>query len=339
MHGPMHGHDACAKGLGKLIIRGVDPGANKKHTPSLPDVRPKVRIFLEGRYRKFVRDLPQTIFYCPKCKGRRKGCSYCKGFGKLTRDSVQELIARKILPRYRGKKGKFHGAGREDIDVRMLGSGRPFIFEVLGPKNLDVDIDELVLSINAYGKGRIEITSLLPVPRKRVAEIKETHCDKIYRALVEPLEEVNEAAVKELVGKTYQVVQRTPTRVVHRRADKEREREVEVLGAESGKQLILLLRCMHGTYVKEWISGEDGRSRPSLADLLASPMRCIALDVWDVLSPRGDFEDGRRPPVFDEELSWPLPRELSEDRWGLLAVEGREKAENTEEEAAGKENN
>lgn len=27
-----------------------------------------------------------------------------------------------------------HAAGREDIDVRMLGTGRPFIFEFINPK-------------------------------------------------------------------------------------------------------------------------------------------------------------------------------------------------------------
>ena len=31
---------------------------------------------------------------------------------------------------------KFHGAGREDIDVRMLGRGRPFILEVINPRTL-----------------------------------------------------------------------------------------------------------------------------------------------------------------------------------------------------------
>ena len=27
---------------------------------------------------------------------------------------------------------KFHSAGREDIDVRMLGGGRPFVLELVG---------------------------------------------------------------------------------------------------------------------------------------------------------------------------------------------------------------
>jgi hypothetical protein len=31
---------------------------------------------------------------------------------------------------------KFHGAGREDVDVRMLGRGRPFILQVLNPRVL-----------------------------------------------------------------------------------------------------------------------------------------------------------------------------------------------------------
>ena len=66
--------------------------------PSHPQGRPKIRLFIEGRYQKLVRDLPQTIFYCPDCKGRRKvkgeACQRCEGRGKLAKDSVQELIER-----------------------------------------------------------------------------------------------------------------------------------------------------------------------------------------------------------------------------------------------------
>ena len=53
---------------------------------------------------------------------------------------MQELVARQLLPAYRARSGKFHGAGREDIDVRMLGRGRPFVFEVVGPRRHDVDL-------------------------------------------------------------------------------------------------------------------------------------------------------------------------------------------------------
>ena len=58
----------------------------------------RLDLWFESRYRKLVRGLPQTIFWCPACKGnrrRREGCATCGGFGKLTKESVQELVARR----------------------------------------------------------------------------------------------------------------------------------------------------------------------------------------------------------------------------------------------------
>ncbi len=278
-----------------------------------------MRVFLEGRYRKLVRGLPQTIFYCPTCKGRGKGCTACGGFGKLTKDSVQELIARKVLPRFKARYGKFHGAGREDLDVRMLGGGRPFVYEVVQPKRLDVDLEELRRAILAYGAGRIEITELVPVPRARVAAIKETPSWKRYRALVEPAGAIAPARLDELAGAEITVRQRTPKRVAHRRADKERERRLRLraLAPSAGGRLELELDCEHGTYVKEWISGEEGRSAPSLGELLGAPARCLALDVWEVLGPFPDLPGGRPPPRFDDGLDWAAWCAAHEDPWAL----------------------
>ena len=30
---------------------------------------PKAKLFVEGRYLKHPRALPQTVFFCPECKG------------------------------------------------------------------------------------------------------------------------------------------------------------------------------------------------------------------------------------------------------------------------------
>ena len=122
------------------------PGACMDRQMQTGSARPRSTLYLESRYRKLRRGLPQTIFYCPKCKGdrrRRRGCEACEGFGKLTKDSVQELIGRRVIPQMQAKTGKFHGAGREDIDVLMLGLGRPFVFEVVGAKNPNLDLEEL----------------------------------------------------------------------------------------------------------------------------------------------------------------------------------------------------
>ena len=249
---------------------------------------PRANLYLESRYRKLVRGLPQTIFWCPECKGhgrRRQGCAKCGGRGKLTDDSVQELIGRALLPAFRAREGKFHGAGREDIDVRMLGRGRPFVYELVRAKNFTVDLEALRKRLHAEHGARIELDPFVAVERGRVAYWKEAHFPKVYRALVRTETAVTETQLDPLRGRTLQILQRTPQRVVHRRADLEREREVTVVAASplDGAELELVVRCAHGTYVKEWVSGDAGRTKPSLPELLGTPCVCAELDVLEIL--------------------------------------------------------
>ncbi|HED65336.1 MAG TPA: tRNA pseudouridine(54/55) synthase Pus10 [Planctomycetes bacterium] len=261
---------------------------------------PKTKVYLEGRYRKLVRDLPQTVFYCPDCKGhprRKRKCARCEGFGKLTRESVQELIAWPTCKLFGTRKNKFHGAGREDIDVRMLGSGRPFILELIAPKHFDVDLAELEAEINRRNEGRIEILGLHWSEKPRVAILKETPHAKEYEALVEVDGEVDPARLAEIAGQRYDVVQHTPTRVAHRRAKKDRERWVEFVSLEpDDARLRVRMKTQHGTYVKEVLSGEDGNTNPSLAALLGVPCRCIELDVVAILGEEGVPEEPVRAP-------------------------------------------
>lgn len=260
--------------------------------------RPKSTLYLESRYRKLQRGLPQTIFYCPKCKGdrrRRVGCKHCEGFGKLTKESVQELISRRLVPAMQGKLGKFHGAGREDIDVLMLGKGRPFVFEVVGARNPNIDLEAIRLEIQERAEGAIELAPFERVERRRVVYWKETHFDKTYRAEV-ALDEAPDperlAAVRAFAGG---IIQRTPQRVAHRRADLERERKLQVMKLEPREDggLDLQVLCQHGTYVKEWISGDEERTTPSLAKLLGVGCKCRVLDVEEILTP--EIEGG--PPA------------------------------------------
>lgn len=264
------------------------------HPHPHPHPRPKARVFLESRYRKHERGLPQTIFYCPECKGhhrRRKGCARCGGFGKLTKDSIQELLGRHILPAFKGRYGKFHGAGREDLDVLMLGRGRPFVYEVVAARALDVDLEELRQRIQEHCAGRVDIDPFVRVPKDRVAYWKQSKFRKVYRVQVTPDGDVDPAKSQELVGQTLHIVQRTPQRVAFRRADLERERSITILDIECGEgnSLELKAQCEHGTYVKEWVSGEEGRTRPSLAELLGVSCTCEQLDVLEILT--GDQAD------------------------------------------------
>ncbi len=261
----------------------------------------RAKLYIEGRYLKHTRDLPQTFFFCPECKGhprRRQGCEKCEGFGKLTKDSVQELIGWVIGKAAGTRKHKFHGAGREDVDVRMLGDGRPFVFELLDPKTPTVDLAELETTINERNEGRLEVRGLHWTQKGRVRALKEGQFAKEYQALAEVAELPADEAIDAVLGRRYEVQQSTPSRVAHRRADKVRPRWIEIAGVERVEtpegelpRVMVTLRTQHGTYVKEAISGEGGMTQPSVAERLGvSSARCIELDVLAIL--QDESEDG-----------------------------------------------
>ncbi len=239
-------------------------------------------IYVYGRYRKLVRGIPQTRWPCRRCRGR--GCETCGFTGRMYETSVEEVIAEEVMKDAEGQDHSFHGMGREDIDALMLGKGRPFVFEVRKPGRRSLDLPSIQKRINL--SGSVEVHQLRPSSKEEVVTLKERMCEKSYRIQVRldeevPLQKVNEA-VEALTAS--EIVQRTPTRVAHRRADRERERrvlEAEVV-ALRGSTLELRLRTEAGTYVKEAIHGDEGRTRPSLATLLGTKAAVVELDVLEI---------------------------------------------------------
>ena len=249
---------------------------------------PKVRIqinpiFIEGKYNKLVRGIPQTKWPCRKCKGR--GCEECNFTGKQYPCSVEELISEHILKATNGYEAKFHGAGREDIDVLMLGSGRPFVLEIKEPKIRKIDLNNLEKEINDINRGKTQYHNLKFTNRNRKAEIKVSSPDayKIYNALVEcysPYDKDKLAILSEL----NEIHQQTPIRVSHRRADKVRIKHVLDLSCEviDDTHFEMTIKTEGGLYIKELISGDEGRSQPNVADKLGVKAFCKQLDVIEV---------------------------------------------------------
>jgi tRNA pseudouridine synthase 10 len=240
-------------------------------------------IFIESRYRKLIRGIPQTKWPCSKCKG--KGCENCNYTGKMYPETVEELISEDAIKAANGTSAKFHGAGREDIDVKMLGSGRTFVLEIKEPKNREIDLKHLEESINKHAEGKVEISEMKFVGKNRKAEIKESSREtyKVYKATVELGDEIDTSILDSL--KSMKIInQRTPIRVAHRRADKIRTREVTKLEYKKldSKILELIIECEGGLYIKELISGDENRSKPNVSEILGTNARCIQLDVLDV---------------------------------------------------------
>jgi tRNA pseudouridine synthase 10 len=241
-------------------------------------------LFIYGRYKKFDRGIPQTKWDCSICRG--KGCKKCNNTGKLYKTSVQELISEKILEITKGTEDAFHGSGREDIDARMLGTGRPFVVEIKNPEKRTIDLSLLERDINSSALEKVEVTCLRYSKKEEINRLKHAPFRKTYRVTIEAAQPINkEKLIK--VAQTLQgqlIKQLTPTRVAHRRANKIRERTIYNCTIESVEDSIarLTIETESGTYVKEFVSGDDNKTQPNLSDLIGIPCKVKELDVINV---------------------------------------------------------
>jgi tRNA pseudouridine synthase 10 len=243
-------------------------------------------LFISGRYRKNVRGIPQSKWICSSCKGR--GCPRCNGKGRMYTESVEEHIAAPLLEMTGGEDTRFHAAGREDIDARVLGKGRPFVIEVKKPKKRKIKLRKLQKEIIERSKGKIEVSRLKPSSRDKLGDIKRGEgANKSYRAVVKFEKNITDeklVSIKESLTDSI-IHQLTPIRVVHRRADKLRKRRVFDVKIKrlKPKTAEILILCQGGLYIKELITGDNGRTNPNISDLADNPAKCVEIDVLKVI--------------------------------------------------------
>ncbi len=253
-------------------------------------------LYLYTRYCKLERGLPQTKWHCRTCKGR--GCEKCDYTGLQYLESVQSLIADPLLEIFSADSHSTHSMGREDIDVRCLGNGRPTVIELKNPKKRNADLDKLTSLVNKSAKGRVEIKQLRNSNKSEVVRVKDAAADKSYHICFKVSnfdEEGNELEINltddEIISKISklhgaELNQRTPKRVSHRRADKIRKRKIIDLFEikVDGKIIEFKLRAQSGTYIKEMVTSDSGRTTPSVAELLDLTCEVEWLDVIDIHS-------------------------------------------------------
>jgi len=90
--------------------------------------------------------------------------------------------------------------------------------------------------------------------------------------------------------------QKTPIRVLHRRNLDVRMRKIismTAIPAKKSKEMFVLnVETEAGTYVKEFVHGDLGRTKPSVGDLIGYPTEILSLDV--------DAVKLNWPPVIDD---------------------------------------
>jgi tRNA pseudouridine synthase 10 len=215
-------------------------------------------LFIYGSYQKLVRGIPQTKW-------------------ERHRESVEEIIAKPFMKASGGRAHSLHAAGREDMDARCL-DWRPFVLEIDSPSRRNLALKKLETRISRSRKVRV--SGLRPSERKEVAIVKALMPDKTYRALVSFARPVQESELRKLKSISL-VKQRTPERVAHRRADLTRPKRVKSISWKplAKGRVEFIIRGEAGLYVKELISGDNGRTRPSFSSVLGTPAKTEELDV------------------------------------------------------------
>lgn len=267
----------------KLLIGAESSGLCPPKPAELPAecavAMERAPVTLTGRYCKETRALPQSAWIID---GARKA-----------EGSVAECITDVVVPLFGASEGRFHSAGREDVDVRMLGEGRPFLIEMIDPKtpyHTPEAIEQMQTEINAKD-GLVGIHGLRECDHAIMADImkqgEEAH-RKDYRCVVHLSRKVTQDDIALLNGSVDLVCQQlTPLRVLHRRTLMVRERTIHAMTAVqlSSRFIQLDLTTQAGTYVKEFVHGDFGRSVPNVGSLLNCEADILQLDVVGLHEP------------------------------------------------------
>jgi tRNA pseudouridine synthase 10 len=110
---------------------------------------------------------------------------------------------------------------------------------------------------------------------------------KVYKVLVDFDRNVSDdelVAVTKTLNKAV-IHQQTPLRVLHRRADLIREKYIYEahLKRLAPNRAEMNIRCQGGLYIKELVSGDGGRTVPSVASIISAEAKPLKLDVLKVI--------------------------------------------------------
>ncbi|RLI06447.1 hypothetical protein DRO22_00960 [Candidatus Bathyarchaeota archaeon] len=165
--------------------------------------------------------------------------------------------------------------------------------EIKKPRKRRLDLSELERIINERAQGKIEVLGLKYVNRDAVVKIKDMEsAQKTYRVTVEFEREVHDEELEKLRNALTDitVLQQTPTRVLHRRADLTREKHIYETKIKriSPNKIEMIIKCQGGLYVKELVTGDNGRTKPNVSQIIGVKAQPLELDVLSVLERMGE---------------------------------------------------
>ena len=233
--------------------------------------------YIYGNYIKLDREIGQTEF--------------SKDGVKLSLSSVDEELKSFFINIFLNKEEDlvFSAGGREDRDVRMLGHGRAFIYSVSNAKkHYSLDFNSINKTLNNTLQ-KVKVNGLRKCDKKNFHILKKAESEKvkIYTAFVWSKDEITKEMTEKIDKvKDLLINQITPLRVLHKRVLKTREKfiyEIKIKEIINPHFMIIEIKSSAGTYIKEFVNGDLGRTYPSLCEVIGCDCDILQLDVLDII--------------------------------------------------------
>lgn len=217
-----------------------------------------------GRYIKKHRGIRQKQAQCGSCQG--KGCLACDYSGLSGYNSIEGIIAKRLISITGGQNAKFTWIGSEDEESIVLGKGRPFLVRISNPQSRKFENN-----LKFREKGIVVILS-------KSDNVPDTSL--VFTTKIKILVECNKEITKLNLGKL-----KVCSGSIVRFENKSRQfnkwiYSLKVLKVDSNRFFITLLTD-GGFQVKQFI-GERNRAKPNVSDIVDSNCKCISFDILDV---------------------------------------------------------
>jgi tRNA pseudouridine synthase 10 len=220
-------------------------------------------LVLAGAYLKKSRGLPQKQGKCNSCSGA--GCNFCNYLGLSGYDSVEGIIAKKLVGITRGQVPKFTWIGSEDQSSLVLGSGRPFYVRVFNPKKRKLKNK----NIKGHGvKAMLHLINEQPKIQPRFIVKTRIHikCEDTLTKI--DLEKINFVSGSILKFESKSKIAAKTIYSAH-------IRQID------SNNFMLTIVADGGLAIKQFVGGEE-YMKPNISEILGYKCRCVTFDVLDV---------------------------------------------------------
>jgi tRNA pseudouridine synthase 10 len=223
------------------------------------------QLFLQGRYSKTKRGIPQKQKSCQNCSG--KGCRNCDFHGIDNYGSVEGLISKFLFKKFGGTIAKFSWIGGEDKSSLVLAPGRPFFVRLQNPLKRKINLSK---ELNFYP---VIIHNLKTIPSSPKTPLS---FESVIEVLVNTKKENSLSSLKNLKNLIGSPI------IFYETSGKKSEKKIFDLSfiKKSKHQFTLTIRVEGGFPVKRFVAGD--KVEPGLSKTLQNNCSCERFDFLDI---------------------------------------------------------